>query len=290
MINPLEYIRSAIDLGKELRGLQRDRTDSFRKEALRVINAFEAHDIPPNEVMRLLPDGMLDDPSDLANAQLLKKHLARISPWAESVLCLNPAWIKGRSSVPHQRVSSYKHLPALVEFLEAKEQESSDMSRFTLYVFKQDLRPVESSSGPMVVVLSEVFAEIDEVELRRYYYLSHGLEFGHFHSLLNLMQILALAHHHGMVTWGRAMKPSYLYQLAEGEGFIPALWRGELAAGWYPDDLLWEGLSGDPEWKRAKQAVLDSSLRQEGLEWLADHICSERMRLAGHRGQSVVTS
>lgn len=288
MIDFARPISSMIKLIKELYGVRRDHIDSFRKEAQRIIDAFEAHDIPPNEVMRLLPEGLLDDPSDLGNAQSLKKHLAKMSPWTQSTLRLNPAWLKGRSCVPHQRISSYKHLAALVEFLQAREQESADMSRFTIYVFKQDVLPIELSSGPMVIILAEDFAEIDEVELTRFYYLSEHLEFGHFHCLINFMQIVAVAHHYRITVWGRVMKPSYLARLERGEGFIPTLWRGEIPGGWYPEDILWTGLSGDPAWKEQKQAELDAQLREYGFGWMADEINSERVRLASS-GQAVVT-
>lgn len=289
MIDFFKPISSAIKLIKELYGVRRDHIDSFRKEAQRIIDAFEAHDIPPNEVMRLLPEGLLDDPSDLGSAQSLKKHLAKVSPWTQSTLRLNPAWLKGRSSVPHKIISSYKHLTALVEFLQARELESADMSRFTVYVFKQDVQPIELSSGPMVIILAETFAEIDEVELTRFYYLSERLEFGHLHCLLNLMHVMAFAHHYGIRVRGCVMKPSYLLRLERGEGFIPALWRGEIAKGWYPEDILWTGLTGDPAWKERMQADLDARLRREGFGWLASEIESERVRLASS-GQGVVTS
>ena len=288
MINPFEYSNSIIKLIRDFREFKRERSDTFRKEAQRIIDAFEAHDIPPNEIMRLLPDGFLGDPSDLESALTLKKHLAKISPWAQSTLRLNPSWLKGRSVVPHQRVLSYKHLPSLVEFLQAKTQESADMSRFTLYVFKQDSLPVEHSTGPMVIVLAETFAEVDDVELRRFYYLSEQLEFGHLHCLQNLMHILAFAHHYQIRVWGRTMKLSYLKRLDLGEGFIPNLWRGELNKGWYPDDLLWSGLTGDPEWKERMQADLHERLRREDLAWLAEEIALERVRLASC-GHAVVT-
>lgn len=289
MIDFFKPVSSAINLIKELYGFRRDHIDSFRKEAQRVIDAFEAHDIPPNEVMRLLPEGLLDDPSDLGSARSLKKHLAKVSPWTQSTLRLNPAWLKGRSSVPHQIISSYKHLTALVEFLQAREQESADMSRFTVYVFKQDVVPIELSSGPMVIILAEDFAEIDEVELTRFYYLSERLEFGHLHCLLNLMHVMAFAHHYGIRVWGRVMKPAYLARLERGEGFIPTLWRGEIHGGWYPEDILWTGLSGDPAWKETLQADLDAQLRGDGFSWFANEIDSERKRLASS-GQGVVTS
>ena len=162
------------------------------------------------------------------------------------------------------------------------------MGRFTIYVFKQDTLPIERSVGPMVIVLAEVFAEIDEVELVRFYYLSERLEFGHLHCLLNLMHIMAFAHHYGMRVWGRVMKPSYLIRLERGEGFIPALWRREIPKGWYPEDILWAGLTGDPEWKERMQADLDARLRREGFVWLAEEIVSERVRLA--RGRHAVVT
>ncbi len=288
MIDIFKQISSGIKLIKELHRARRDHVDSFRKEAQRIIDAFEAHDIPPNEVMRLLPEGLLEDPSVFGGAQTLKKHLSKVSPWVQRTLRLDPAWLKGRTAVPHLRISSYKYLPALVEFLEARESESADMSRFTLYVFKQDVLPVEQSSGPLVIVLAEVFEEVDEVELTRFYYLSERLEFGHFHSMLNLMQILAFAHHYRVRVWGRVMKPNYIARLERGEGFITTLWRGEISGGWYPEDILWTGLGGDPAWKERMQADLDAQLRGDGFGWLADEIYAERVRFSPC-GQSVVT-
>lgn len=289
MENPIEWINSLIKLRRDVQDIRRDQADSFRKEAQRIIDAFNAHDIPPNEVMRILPEGMLDDPSEFENAQSLKKHLAKVSPWAQATLCLDPAWLKGRSNVPHKRVCSYKDLLTLVEFLQQKEHESADMNRFSIHVFKQDALPFDRSEGPMVIVLEETFEEVDDVPYQRFYYLSEGLEFGPLHCMLNLMHVVAFAHHYGIKVWGRTMKPACLIRLDQGVGFIPDLWRGELYKPWHPEDILWRGLTGDPAWKERMQADLDAGLRREGFTWLADKIEADRARFSAGR-QGVVTS
>ncbi|MCE5365109.1 hypothetical protein [Pseudomonas anguilliseptica] len=282
VFNPFAYVISVINAVREIFSLSTDYKDSFRREAQRIIDAFKAHNLPPNEVMRLLPDGMLgDDPSVLERATTLKKNLKHVSPWVASTLQLDPHWIKGRSDFPHKRVSSYKHFAELKDFFEAKQIEDPNMDRFVLHVFKADDAPMDKSQGRFVVVLEEHFAELDDQYFSRFFYLSHGHDFDNPHALLNLLQIMALAFHYGIHSWGRVMKPAHLHALDEGRGFIPLLWREILVKSWYPEDPLWERCTGDQVWNAAARKELEADLIRNGMSELVQRLQADRDRFAG---------
>ncbi|MNE67290.1 hypothetical protein D3C80_1628880 [compost metagenome] len=59
MFNPFEPISSLIKAARDITSLFGDFKDTYRREAQRLIDAFKAHDLPPNEVMRLLPDELV---------------------------------------------------------------------------------------------------------------------------------------------------------------------------------------------------------------------------------------
>lgn len=282
VFNPFSYVSSAINAGRDIFSLSTDYRDSFRREAQRIIDAFKAHDLPPNEVMRLLPEGIVgDDPSVLERASSLKKYLKHLSPWVASTLQLNPLWLKGRSDYPHKRVLSYKHFSELKDFFEAKQIEDPNMDRFVLHVFKADDAPMDKSNGRFVVVLEEHFAELDDDSCSRFFYLSHGHDFDNRNALLNLLQIMALAFHYGIHSWGRVMKPAHILALDEGRGFIPLLWRDILVKSWYPEDPLWERCTGDQVWNAAARKELDADLIRNGMPGLVQRLQADRDRFAG---------
>lgn len=281
MFNPLEFISSLIKVGREVTSLSGDINDSFRREAQRIIDAFRAHDIPPNEVMRLLPDGVVGkDPSVFERASTLKAHLKTVSPWAAATLQLDPAWIKGRTKCPHTRVQSYKHFVALSEFFERKVAESSEMDRFVLYVFKRDNEPMDRSRGMFVAILEERFAEVDDECLSRYFHMTHRHTFDNFYAVLNLLQILALCHFHGINCWGHVMKDADLLALDDCEGFIPQLWKSRPTKGWYPMDPFWIGMTGDQQWNEGMRKELEDYLVRSGMTDVVEKLTSDRVRLA----------
>ena len=281
MFNPFEPISSLIKAGRDITSLFGDFNDTFRREAQRLIDAFKAHDLPPNEVIRLLPDELVGhDASVFERASTLKGHLKRVSPWAAATLQLDPSWIKGRTKCPHTRINSYKHFAVLREFFEQKQAEDHDMNRFILYVLKSDAEPMDRGRGIFVAILEEQFAELDGEGVHRFFHMTHGHSFENASALMNLFQLLALAHFYGFHCKGKVMKEADLAVLDECEGFIPDLWRNTSAKWWYPMDPLWLGMTGDQAWNESVRRQLEANLIRNGLQVMVDKLESDRIRLA----------
>jgi hypothetical protein len=268
VINVAEWLASALKLKRDIRSERSYQTDSFRLEAQRIIDAFRAHDLDPNEVARILPKGVLlgASPSVLGDASELKNHLSEVSPWALNELALDPLWLRGKSKKPHLYIHSYKHLSELTDFLKSREGLREDgteglIDRYQLHIYKQDDKPLSDSAGTFVVLLSEEFACLDGDSYYRFYYLTEGHHFEHSPCLIHLLQIITVALHYRIFIFGHVMAPRRIEALDGGEGFVNDLVTGVTGKVWHPEDLFFRPGTGKEQWNlRARRWTVESML------------------------------
>ena len=265
---------------KGLFGVYKESRDPFRAQASRILQAFVAHGISPTQIARIVPEGMLKEPSSLADPSQLKKHLT--SPfvtWVADALKLEMSWLDGDEQTAHFLLESYKKPSRLLDKLsEIADREESSLA---IHVFKSNPLPLSHTpEGPFSVVLEERFLELDGKEVSRFYFLTEGATFDHSPCVTHLLQICAIAHHLSVRVWGRVLGRKDLTALWRMDGLIPEHFNCTIAKYWHPDDALWTGLTGDPGWKRRHQAYLSESLVGDGMGWLAEELEIDRVRLS----------
>lgn len=273
------------DLVRNLWGVYRQRRDPFRCQAERILAAFKAHGIAPTQIGRLSPAPPLDKLSVLAYPEHLKEHLSpAFVLWVQETLQLEQSWLDGTSSRPYQRIYSYKCPGELHGWLSQRHDPKAYELRFTLHIFKQDERPLGSDSqGPFVAVLEERFAELNDQDVSRYYYLTEGAHFEHYPCIIHLLQILALAHHHRMNVKGWVMPLKRLRKLDEGHDLLPNLWHIDIRRTWHPDDALWPHMSGRNPWLEEARRHLDEALGNAGQQELVAELSADRQRWGKER-------
>jgi hypothetical protein len=266
VINVAEWLASVLKLRRDVRSEQSYQTDSFRLEAQRIIDAFRAHDLDPNEVARILPKTLVlgTSPSVLGDASELKNHLSEFSPWAVEQLALDPLWVRGKSKKPHLSIHSYKNISELTDFFKAREQDRGDgteglIDRYQLHIYKQDDKPLSESTGTFVVLLSEEFAQLDDDTFYRFYYLTEGHFFEHSPCLIHLLQIITVALHHRIFIFGHVMAQRRIEALDGQEGFVNDLVTGVTGKIWHPEDIFFRPGAGKENWNiRARHWVTES--------------------------------
>lgn len=275
VINIFEWLVSAFKLGRDIRAERSYRTDAFRLEAQRVIDAFQAHGLAPNEVARLLPEalGLNASPAVLGDVTELKRHLNQISPWATATLALDPHWVRGKGSEPHRRIHSYKHISELTTFFREREAADDDgavglTERYQLHFYKQDDRPLSESRGTFVVLLTEEFAQLEGESFYRTYYLTEGHHFEHSPCVVHLLQIVAHALHYRVFMSGHVLAAKHLAALDKGNGFASDLTSEASGLLWYPEDVFFRPLDGDLGWNLAARDLLEESLQDDQAEML----------------------
>lgn len=94
----------------------RGRRDPARRAAQRLIRAFEAHGVPRQQIIRLVPAAIAQAKPGLGMAdcsspeQLKPKLTPALLDWAAGYLNLRRDWLDGREDVPpHLVVDHYKH-------------------------------------------------------------------------------------------------------------------------------------------------------------------------------------
>lgn len=271
---------------KELQGVVRERQDPFRVQAERILKAFSAHDISPAQVVRFVPDGLLGEPSALADPGRLNNYLpAAFVNWVAQTLKLELRWLDGLSVTAHYHLDGYKNPARLFDELSGMLAQREEWGSFVIYVFKANSRALSGSrSGVFSVVLQEYLPERDGRELSRYYFLTHGASFDNVASVIHLLEICAIGHHLSIPVRGEVLGRKHLLSMYRMERLVPDNWKARATEPWYPDDALWLGLTGDAEWNRLYQTYLRESLNAAGMTWLAKEIDSERVRLASKRG------
>lgn len=262
-------------------GWLQDRANPVRRQASRVLRAFEAHGIERTQINRLLPTDLQLKQFDLSNADEFKKVLtpAHIN-WMVDYFALNPDWLDGTSERAHKRIDSYKNPAKLHAWFRERISQTDPGGRYKLHLFTVDSASISAASSGYFAVVLEEFFDVDDDCLSRYYHLTEGAHFDHPPCVLHLMQVLALAHFHGAIMRRAVMSSANLRRLSHCQGLIPELlWKAKphpLNA----DHEFWGHFSGDSPWLVQLRQDTEASLLKEGLHEVVASINHDRQRFA----------
>lgn len=258
-----------------------DRANPVRRQASRILRAFEVHGIERTQINRQLPPDLQLKQFELSNADELKKVLtpAHIN-WMMDYFALNPEWLDGTSTRAHTLIDSYKAPGELHVWLREHASQSVQGLHYKLHLLTSDSAPITAASLGYFAVVLEEFFDVDGDYLSRYYHLTQGAHLDHPPSVHHLMQVLALAHFHGAIMRRAVMSTANLHRLSLCQGLIPELlWKAKphpLEA----DHEFWGHFSGDsPALVKLRQDA-EASLLKAGLHDVVASINLDRQRFA----------
>ena len=235
----------------------RGRRDPARRAAQRLIRAFEAHGVPRQQIIRLVPAAIAQAKPGLGMAdcsspeQLKPKLTPALLDWAAGYLNLRRDWLDGREDVPpHLVVDHYKHPARYGPWLQARKAEAPDVQRY-LSVWKAYGTPVgPGADGPLCLVYEETIEGLDGMERSRYWLLADGWTMGHAPCVENLAAVVHVAQQAGVLVVGKELRAPDLVRLQEGQAMVPELLQ-RTRGSWYPTDLVNPPPQHDSPWRQA---------------------------------------
>lgn len=280
----MELLQAANSLFGSLTGVVgwlQNRANPARRQAARILEAFEAHGFERTQINRLLPADLQLTQFELSTADELKKAIKQSHvDWVADFLALNPDWLDGASEQAHTQIDSYKSPGELRAWFSDHAPLPDDGAIYKLHLLTSDASAITSASSGYYAVVLEELSEFGGDYLSRYYHLTDGARFYHYPSLLHLMQILALAHFHGAIMRRAILPKANLLRLSLCLGLIPRLlWKAKphpLEA----DHEFWGHFSGDSPWLVQLREDAETSLLQAGLHDVVASINHDRKRFA----------
>jgi hypothetical protein len=262
-------------------GWIQNRANSARRQAARILEAFEAHGFERTQINRLLPANLQLTQFELSTADELKKAIKQSHvDWAADFLALNPDWLDGASEQAHALIHSYKSPGELQAWFREHAPRPDDVAIYKLHLLTSDTSAITPASSGYYAVVLEELSELGDAYLSRYYHLTQGAHFYHYPSVLHLMQVLALAHFHGAIMRRAVLPQANLRRLSLCQGLIPELtWKAKphpLEA----DHEFWGHFSGDSPWLVQLREDAETSLLQAGLHDVVASINHDRKRFA----------
>ncbi|WP_418643481.1 hypothetical protein [Stutzerimonas kunmingensis] len=259
-----------------------NRANPARRQAARILEAFEAHGFERTQINRLLPANLQLTQFELSTADELKKVIKQPHiDWVTGFLALNPDWLDGASEQAHTLVYSYKSPGELQAwFVREHTPRPDDVAIYKLHLLTSDTSAITPASSGYYAVVLEELSELGTDYLSRYYHLTEGARFDHYPSVLHLMQILALAHLNGAIMRRAVLPQAHLRRLILCQGLIPELmWKAKphlLEA----DHEFWGHFSGDSPWLVQLREDAETGLQQAGLHDVVASINHDRKRFA----------
>lgn len=274
-MNPKDWI----DLLQRLFAWHSERRNPVRQQAARVLETFEAHGVARTEINALLPAALQLDAYQWSSADQLKLALRQIHlDWLNQHFALAEGWLSGQSDAAHQHPFSYKAPELLHQWIQEHRTPETDF-RFKLHLVTPDTREIGPQSEGYYALVLEPLDE-DHSVCRRFYHLTEGGHFEHWPSLIHLLQVLAIAHHHGAIMWRSQLDSASLYQLSHHKGFIPD-WLGRCRH--HPlgaDHELWPHLSGHSPWLDELRAEAEQGLRRARLTEIVEGLQTDTQRFS----------
>ncbi|MCY1287776.1 hypothetical protein D9M68_561410 [compost metagenome] len=281
-------LKDVVDLILALFRFGRAQSNPVRKQAARILQAFEVHGIACTQINPLLPEHLRLPAIAWSNADELKTALTQAHiEWISHFFALEPEWLAGVSDEANEQVFSYKS-PAELHCWFEEHKAPEQALEFKLHLITADEGAITPRSSGYFAVVLEQFIENGNNYQSRLYQLSAGAHFDHYPCLLHLMQILAMAHFHGAIMDRSRLAPSELAQLSKNEGLI---------AGWLnrckphrleADHEFWGHFSGSSHWLEQLRQDAEQSLLMAGLNSVVEKVRQDRKRFA--RPQSATTN
>lgn len=280
----LQIVKTLLGPAGQLLGWLQNRANPARRQAARILEAFEAHGIERTQINRLLPAELQLSQFELSTPDELKKVIRQpLVDWTRDFLALEQNWLDGTSTQAHTLIDSYKNPAALHRWLQAQSSPDQQGCQFRLYLVTSDKGPITARSSADFAVVLEAFINADDSSLRRYYHLTDGAHFDHYPCVLHLMQILALANFHQLIPWRRVMPAGRLFRFGRREGLIPEQLQRCEQHPLHADHEFWAHFSGDSPWLVQLRQHTEASLLQAGLQEVVASINHDRQRFARSR-------
>jgi hypothetical protein len=217
---------------------ERHRRQPLVRQASRMLEAFDAHGVPPHQLPRLMPEALRLKPQEVTSPAVLANHL-RVEhlDWASEVLALRRDWLDLEGEQPHHEVRVYKNPRALYQWFQDRQAIRGDRSGSVHVLTEGAFKNPGEARGRFIVIYEEAFAEIDDKSLSRYWYLSGGCFFEHPPCVIDLLGILTIAEHFALWAVGHVVSASSTHAAETGAlGLLPrALTRSR---GWQPQDWV----------------------------------------------------
>lgn len=274
-MNPKDWI----DLLQRLFAWVIERRNPVRQQAARVLATFEAHGVARTEINALLPQALQLHAYDWSNADQLKKELQQAHlDWLNHHFALEEGWLNGQSDSAHQHLFSYKAPGELHQWFQEHRTPKTDFE-FKLHLLTPETRAIgPDSAGNFALVLERL--DEDHSACSRFYHLTEGADFKHWPSLIHLLQVLAIAHHHGAIMRRSQLDAASLYQLSHHKGLIPN-WLARCRP--HPleaDHELWPHYSGHSPWLDELRAEAEQGLRRAGLTEVLEQLHNDTLRFS----------
>jgi len=266
-MDPIAPAKTAIDLISRGWTLFKQRRDPVRAQAARVLVAFEAHGVKPQQIARLLPASIEVKTTAWTSAETLKDATTpALLQWTANTLALDPAWLDGERICRHVAFTAhYKHPAQLFNWLRERYQRSDktqwEAGASLCVLCACDAPMTNTANGPLVLMLRETFAEVNGSERYRYTLLSEGWRLDHTPCTASLAAACAIAQHMHLPIHALTASARQLRALEEGKCFAGEVWT-TAKARWHPDDFVKAPPGKDTEWMQA--------IRKEARRMLAD--------------------
>ncbi|WP_312680267.1 hypothetical protein [Stutzerimonas nitrititolerans] len=274
-MNPKDWI----DLLQRLFAWLSERRNPVRQQAACVLATFEAHGVARTEINALLPEALQLPAYQWSSADQLKLALRQAHlDWLNQYFALEEGWLTGQSDSAHQHVFSYKVPERLHQWFQEQRTPEADFE-FKLHLLTPDAHKIgANSAGYYALVLERV--EADHSACRRFYHLIEGGHFEHRPCLIHLLQVLAIAHHHGAMVCRSQLDAASLYQLSHHTGLIPNWLHNCRPHPLEADHELWPHFSEYSPWLDELRADAEQGLRRAELTEVIEKLHEDTQRFS----------
>ncbi|WP_139826412.1 hypothetical protein [Derxia lacustris] len=247
---------------------ERKLADPIRTQAQRVIDAFEAHDIPRQQIPYLLPNDQDIDMKFFSSADLLTEKInPRLIQFTAEILDLRREWLDGVDEHRHKSIHIYKRIDWATHWL--KERRTVFNACSTLHIFivqADDTLPHET--GPILLVHEEALEPLHQLNISRYHLLSDIWDLEHPPCAETALALLALCETLGIPSMTHEVTIAQLESAANGSIFLSdaikqAKHRFALNAEWVPLRYHANNLSNETHkttWNNAVQLLKNAGI------------------------------
>lgn len=216
----------------------RDFQDPARDQASRIINAFEAHGIPRQQILRILPTDIEIPFKAFSNVENLRNNLSlSLLDWSAEFLALNRNWLDGVGKKPHQFLDGYKNESIYIRWFESRIMAVSADHRKLVIWSSNDLNNTPNSNGYLSIVYVESNYGYDGNEISRYWSLSDRWRADHKPCIDSMSKIVEICCLLDILVIGRIVKQSVIERYETGQLFAPEV-NSYTRSFWYPEDLV----------------------------------------------------
>lgn len=217
-------LKQAVEAVIKVRRWWSNKNDVVQIQAQRMLAAFEKHEIPRQQIVRILPAQFAIPMAAFSSDEKLKEVLTpSLLDWASETLCISRAWLDGVREHPHESVRVYKHPQRMHAWLQERCIATGDRTML-LHVFMEGcMTDLQGVSGPFVVVLEECFGELDQRGISRYWVMSEGWHFEHQPCTIDLLCMMTIAESLHITSCGHDVNRRLIKKFEGGHLLAPEL-------------------------------------------------------------------